>query len=60
MRRQIAILSLIGLAGLAWSEGLIDVGDRAPDFALTIGTRSTKLNELVRQGPVLIRFAATG
>jgi len=57
---RFATLALVAVTlGAAWA-GLIDVGDKAPDFALTVGGKASKLSELTRQGPVLIRFAATG
>ncbi len=58
--RRFLILILVAVAlGTAWA-GLIDVGDKAPDFSLAVDGKPTKLSHLVKQGPVLIRFAATG
>ena len=60
MRKLLAVGFVTALIGIA-RAGLIDVGDRAPDFSLTLadGTAS-KLSTLLKEGPVLVRFAATG
>ena len=60
MRKSLCLLLVLSIISIACA-GLIDVGDKAPDFSLTLpdGT-TTKLSALLKEGPVLVRFAATG
>ena len=60
MRKLLCLLIVLTVVSLACAS-LIDVGDKAPDFWLTLPDgATTKLSALLKEGPVLVRFAATG
>ena len=60
MRKSLCFYLVLSLIGIACA-GLIDVGDKAPNFSLTLpDCTTTKLSVLLKEGPVLVRFAATG
>jgi hypothetical protein len=55
------VLSSVLITATLIHADLIDVGDRAPDFSLRLPNGAqTNLGTLVKEGPVLLRFAATG
>jgi hypothetical protein len=57
MRRRRSLIALVALATLlgAGAVQALEVGDKAPDFALTgPGNKPVKLSELTTKGPVVL------
>ena len=54
MLRRLALVAIVGLS-FTGSANALDVGQKAPDFALTApGNRLVKLADLLGRGPVVL------
>lgn len=55
MHRTLAGLAIVGTLALAAPVGALEVGQRAPEFALPApGGRQVKLSDLTARGPVVL------